>query len=84
MILNKEEETTILTGTILIVCVHRLNRIDAECGCVRPIGKYSASSSEQIKRQSSYAQRAHTLAPNEKKLFGRISLSLLDFRWAPD
>jgi hypothetical protein len=28
--------------------------------------------------------RAHTLAPKEKKPFGRIALSLLDFRWAPD
>jgi hypothetical protein len=35
-------------------------------------------------RQSPRAQRAYTLVPNEKKPFGRISLSLLDFRWAPD
>jgi hypothetical protein len=39
---------------------------------------------EASTRQSPRAQRAHTLAPKEKKPFGRIALSLLDFRWAPD
>jgi hypothetical protein len=34
--------------------------------------------------KSPRVQRAHTLAPREKKPFGRISLSLLDFRWAPE
>jgi hypothetical protein len=35
---------------------------------------------EASTRQSPRAQRA----PKEKKPFGRIVLSLLDFRWAPD
>jgi hypothetical protein len=39
---------------------------------------------EASTRQSPRAQSARTLTPQAKRPFGRISLSRLDFRWAPE